>query len=95
MIVQTSEDYKKRRVILIFLFSITKIFKLQSSNDTYPTAMHIATAVEIHNTLLPGLAALHKALEEKSKEYANIVKIGRTHTQVMQALTFASKDMTY
>ncbi|ROT85431.1 hypothetical protein C7M84_014327 [Penaeus vannamei] len=55
--------------------------KSQSSNDTYPTAMHIATAVEIHNTLLPGLEALHKALDAKAKEYADIVKIGRTHTQ--------------
>lgn len=54
----------------------------QSSNDTYPTAMHIATAVEINNTLLPGLQALHKALDEKAKEFADIVKIGRTHTQV-------------
>lgn len=44
--------------------------------------MHIATAVEIHNTLLPGLQALHKALDEKAKEFADIVKIGRTHTQV-------------
>lgn len=44
--------------------------------------MHIATAVEIHNTLLPGLEALHKALDAKAKEYADIIKIGRTHTQV-------------
>lgn len=44
--------------------------------------MHIATALEIHNTLLPGLQALHKALDEKAKEFADIVKIGRTHTQV-------------
>lgn len=44
--------------------------------------MHIATAVEIHNTLIPGLTALHKALDDKAKEFADIVKIGRTHTQV-------------
>lgn len=63
-----------------FIIFLNNIF--QSSNDTYPTAMHIATAVEIHNTLLPGLQALHKALDEKAKEFADIVKIGRTHTQV-------------
>lgn len=44
--------------------------------------MHIATAVEIHNTLLPGLEALHKALDDKAKEFKDIIKIGRTHTQV-------------
>merc|ERR1712002_474153 len=49
--------------------------KSQSSNDTYPTAMHIATAVEIHQTLLPGLEAPHKALDAKAKEYADIIKI--------------------
>merc|ERR1719167_548002 len=55
--------------------------KSQSSNDTYPTAMHIATAVEIQNVLLPGLKKLMAALDEKAKEYADIIKIGRTHTQ--------------
>ena len=56
--------------------------KSQSSNDTYPTAMHIATAVEIHTVLIPGLKKLHDALEAKSKEFGDIIKIGRTHTQV-------------
>ena len=44
--------------------------------------MHIAVAVEINNTLLPGLQALHDALDAKAKEFADIIKIGRTHTQV-------------
>ena len=52
--------------------------KSQSSNDTYPTAMHIATAVEIQNVLLPGLKKLMGALDEKAKEYADIIKIGST-----------------
>lgn len=65
--------------------------KSQSSNDTYPTAMHIATAVEIHNTLLPGLVALHKALDDKAKEFADIVKIGRTHTQDATPLTLGQE----
>lgn len=53
----------------------------QSSNDTFPTAMHIAAALEIHRVLLPALHSLHNALLAKSKEFQNIIKIGRTHTQ--------------
>lgn len=56
--------------------------KSQSSNDTFPTAMHIAVAVEIHQSLLPNLQCLHDALKTKSKEFNDIIKIGRTHTQV-------------
>ena len=55
---------------------------LQSSNDTFPTAMHIAAAMEVHERLLPGLKKLHSALKAKSEEFKDIVKIGRTHTQV-------------
>ncbi|KAF2346390.1 Fumarate lyase N-terminal, partial [Trinorchestia longiramus] len=55
--------------------------KSQSSNDTYPTAMHIAVAVEIHQTLLPGLKKLRDALDAKAQEFKDIIKIGRTHTQ--------------
>lgn len=56
--------------------------KSQSSNDTFPTAMHIAVAQEISKTLLPSLQRLHDALQQKSEEFADIIKIGRTHTQV-------------
>lgn len=49
----------------------------QSSNDTFPTAMHIAAAIEVHEVLLPGLQKLHDALEAKSKEFDQIIKIGR------------------
>lgn len=53
----------------------------QSSNDTFPTAMHIAVAREIEGRLLPALNHLHTALDEKAKAFASIVKIGRTHLQ--------------
>ena len=53
----------------------------QSSNDTFPTAMHIAAAITAHKTLLPGLQKLFKSLKKKEKEFAKIIKIGRTHTQ--------------
>ncbi|OWK08537.1 FH [Cervus elaphus hippelaphus] len=61
--------------------------KSQSSNDTFPTAMHIAAAIEVHEVLLPGLQKLHDALEAKSKEFDQIIKIGRTHTQDAVPLT--------
>merc|ERR1719310_1579857 len=69
--------------------------KSQSSNDTYPTAMHIATAVEIQNVLLPGLKKLHDALHAKAKEYADIIKIGRTHTQDATPLTLGQEFSGY
>ncbi|MGH6889661.1 MAG: class II fumarate hydratase [Rhizomicrobium sp.] len=53
----------------------------QSSNDSFPTAMHIAAALEIRHVLMPGLARLRTALEEKAKSFSEIVKIGRTHLQ--------------
>ena len=53
----------------------------QSSNDTYPTAMHVACAEQVVNDLLPALKHLHAALDAKSKAWAHIIKIGRTHTQ--------------
>ncbi|XP_022644601.1 fumarate hydratase, mitochondrial-like isoform X2 [Varroa jacobsoni] len=65
--------------------------KSQSSNDTYPTAMHIAVAVEIHQRLIPGLEKLLSALREKENEFATIVKIGRTHTQDAVPLTLGQE----
>src|SRR5262249_38995352 len=59
----------------------------QSSNDTYPTAMHIACAEEISRRLLPALRHLHAALDAKAKAWAHIIKIGRTHTQDATPLT--------
>lgn len=69
--------------------------KSQSSNDTYPTAMHISVAVDIHQILLPGLKKLHNALEAKAKEYADIIKIGRTHTQDATPLTLGQEFSGY
>ncbi|MCO5730014.1 class II fumarate hydratase [Rhizobium sp. SSA_523] len=63
----------------------------QSSNDTYPTAMHIACAEQIVRHLIPGLKHLHQALEAKSKAFAHIIKIGRTHTQDATPLTLGQE----
>jgi len=67
----------------------------QSSNDTFPTAMHIATATTAHDVLLPGLAKLHAALEAKVAEFDGIIKIGRTHTMDATPLTLAQEFSGY
>lgn len=59
----------------------------QSSNDTFPSVMHIATVIEINTLLLPALEDLIKALDEKSKAFEKLIKIGRTHTQDATPLT--------
>ncbi len=67
----------------------------QSSNDTYPTAMHVACAEQIVHHLLPGLRDLHEALEAKVKAFAHIIKIGRTHTQDATPLTLGQEFSGY
>ena len=67
----------------------------QSSNDTFPTAMHIATAMSTRNVLLPGLEKLHAGLQQKIKEFDGIIKIGRTHTQDATPLTLSQEFSGY
>lgn len=67
----------------------------QSSNDTFPTAMHIATGEQLHHTLLPALKHLHKALNKKAKLWDKIIKIGRTHTQDATPLTLGQEFSGY
>lgn len=67
----------------------------QSSNDTFPTAMHIATAMTARDVLLPGLEKLHTALERKVAEFDGIIKIGRTHTQDATPLTLSQEFSGY
>jgi fumarate hydratase class II len=67
----------------------------QSSNDTFPTAMHIATAMTARDVLLPGLAKLHSALLSKVEEFDGIIKIGRTHTQDATPLTLSQEFSGY
>ncbi len=63
----------------------------QSSNDTFPTAMHIASVIEIESKLLPALKNLSKLFGEKEKLWENVVKIGRTHTQDATPLTLGQE----
>ena len=67
----------------------------QSSNDTFPTAMHIAAASQINQTLLPALVHLKDTLAAKAAQWANIVKIGRTHTQDATPLTLGQEFSGY
>lgn len=67
----------------------------QSSNDTFPTAMHIAATREIHSTLLPALEHLTSALDSKANSFMHIVKIGRTHTQDATPLTLGQEFSGY
>ncbi|CAF5039279.1 unnamed protein product, partial [Rotaria sp. Silwood1] len=69
--------------------------KSQSSNDTFPTAMHIAAALELNRRLHPALKDLHTALKKKSEEFASIYKIGRTHLQDAVPMTLGQEFSGY
>lgn len=67
----------------------------QSSNDTFPTVMHIAAVEQIHHELLPALEHLHAALDSKAKDFMDIVKIGRTHLQDATPMTLGQEFSGY
>ena len=67
----------------------------QSSNDTYPTAMHVACAEEISHRLIPALQKLRNALNDKAQAWNHIIKIGRTHTQDATPLTLGQEFSGY
>ncbi len=67
----------------------------QSSNDTFPTAMHIASVIETKENLMPNLLDLSKSLEDKSKKFAKITKIGRTHLQDATPITLGQEFSGY
>ncbi|TGK80871.1 class II fumarate hydratase [Leptospira montravelensis] len=69
--------------------------KAQSSNDTFPTAMHIACAEQLVHKLIPALQTLHDTLEKKSKDFKSIIKIGRTHLQDATPITLGQEFSGY
>ncbi|MES2121367.1 MAG: class II fumarate hydratase [Chlamydiota bacterium] len=69
--------------------------KSQSSNDAFPTAMHIAATLDIRNDLLPHLKLLHKGLSQKSKEFMKVVKVGRTHLMDATPVTLGQEFSGY
>lgn len=67
----------------------------QSSNDCFPTVSHIAAVLEVNERLLPNLKSLTQALKKKQDEFADIIKIGRTHTQDATPLTLGQEFSGY
>ncbi len=67
----------------------------QSSNDTFPTAMHIASVLEVKRYLLPRVEALAAAIEAKAKQWHDVVKIGRTHLEDAVPLTVGQEWSGY
>ncbi|WP_341808679.1 class II fumarate hydratase [Wolbachia endosymbiont (group E) of Neria commutata] len=67
----------------------------QSSNDTFPTAMHIAAAEQVNHLLIPNMQELHKALSDKVQEFKEIIKVGRTHLQDATPLTLGQEFSGY
>ena len=85
------EDFRKKRLI----HPNDDVNKGQSSNDTFPTAMRIAESMAVKDHLLPALKSLKKSLKGKSKEFKDIVKIGRTHLQDATPLTLGQEFSGY
>ncbi len=71
------------------------INKSQSSNDTIPTAMHIATVLAIHRELIPSIVQIKKTLKKKVKEFEGIIKIGRTHTQDATPIKLSNEFLAF
>lgn len=69
--------------------------KSQSSNDTFPTAMHIAAAEEVNNLLIPAVTKLRNTLDKKAKEFKDIIKVGRTHLMDAVPLTLGQEFSAY
>ncbi len=80
-------DFRKERLV----HPNDDVNKSQSSNDTYPTALHVAAIIAVEETLLPAVKKLQKTLQEKSEKFENIVKIGRTHLQDATPLTLGQE----
>lgn len=78
-----------------FIHPNDHVNRSQSSNDTFPTAMHIAAVEEITHTLIPAIQSLRDGLFQKQKEFSNIVKIGRTHLQDAVPLTLGQEFSGY
>ncbi len=80
-------DFRKEKLV----HPNDDVNKSQSSNDTYPTALHVAAVIAVEERLLPAIAKLKATLQAKSEEYANLVKIGRTHLQDATPLTLGQE----
>jgi fumarate hydratase class II len=80
-------DFRKEKLV----HPNDDVNKSQSSNDTYPTALHVAAVISVEERLLPAIAKLKATLQAKSEEFSDIVKIGRTHLQDATPLTLGQE----
>ena len=80
-------DFRKEKLV----HPNDDVNKSQSSNDTYPTALHVAAVIAVEEQLLPAIAKLKATLQKKSEEFSHIVKIGRTHLQDATPLTLGQE----
>jgi len=80
-------DFRKEKLV----HPNDDVNKSQSSNDTYPTALHVAAVIAVEEQLLPAIAKLKATLQAKSEEFSDIVKIGRTHLQDATPLTLGQE----
>ena len=80
-------DFRKEKLV----HPNDDVNKSQSSNDTYPTALHVAAVIAVEEQLLPAIAKLKATLQAKSEEFSHIVKIGRTHLQDATPLTLGQE----
>jgi fumarate hydratase class II len=80
-------DFRKEKLV----HPNDDVNKSQSSNDTYPTALHIASIVAVEERLLPAIKSLKEILDKKAKDFSDIVKIGRTHLQDATPLTLGQE----
>jgi len=80
-------DFRKEKLV----HPNDDVNKSQSSNDTYPTALHVAAIIAVEENLLPAIEKLQKTLDEKAEKFSDIVKIGRTHLQDATPLTLGQE----
>ncbi|WP_207634110.1 class II fumarate hydratase [Halalkalibacter urbisdiaboli] len=87
-----ANDYLKQHgMTTIQVHPNDDVNRSQSSNDTFPTAMHIAVLLHVEKHLLPALNKVHKTLKKKENQYKDVIKIGRTHLQDATPLTFGQE----
>lgn len=91
VIAHLANEYAKEKGYSITIHPNDDVNRSQSSNDTFPTALHIASVLELEKNLLPSLRLLKETLKQKEEEFKEIVKIGRTHLQDATPLTLGQE----
>src|SRR5699024_9022275 len=91
VIAHVGNEWLKEQGSEVVLHPNDDVNKSQSSNDTYPTALHVATVLKLEDTVLPALEVMKKTIKQKSDAFMNIVKIGRTHLQDATPITLGQE----